>query len=62
MAESSATDILLIPVGAIMLYLGLSWKRPSYAGGNVRKFGLIFVESFFIVYGIISVFRMIFLE
>ena len=49
--------VFSIALGLISLYLGLAWKKPTYGGGIVRKYGSIVLGFFLVIYGIILCFK-----
>ena len=54
MKENTIKDLLFILIGIIGLIVGLTWKKPSYGGGVVHKYGVIVIGFIFLIYGIIS--------
>lgn len=56
MKDSIADNFLSIIAGVVALLLGLKWKKPSYGGGVVHKYGLIVLGAMCIIYGIASFF------
>jgi hypothetical protein len=56
MQKDTGYTILFILVGIVSLILGLTWKKPTYGGGTVRKYGAIILGVTFLLYGIFSLF------
>ena len=56
MKDDIIGNFLFIIAGVIALYIGLKWKKPSYGGGVVHKYGLIILGSMCVIYGIASFF------
>jgi hypothetical protein len=56
MQKDTAYNILFILVGIVSLILGLTWKKPTYGGGTVRKYGAIILGVILLLYGIFSLF------
>ncbi len=54
MNEDTKYDLLLLVLGIFSLYLGLSWKKPSYGGGFVHKYTAIVLGVLVICFAIIS--------
>ncbi len=46
MNEDTKYDLSLLVLGIFSLYLGFSWKKPSYGGGFVQKYTAIVFGSF----------------
>ena len=46
--------ILFILLGTISFDLGLTWKKPTYRGSVVHKYGALILGVGIILYGIIS--------
>ena len=56
MYDDTKYNILSILLGLVALYLGLTWKKPSYGGGVVQKYTSIVVGIMSLLYGIFSLF------
>jgi hypothetical protein len=54
MNENIKYGFLFLTVGVASLYFGLSWKKPSYGGGIVHKYGSIALGIIFIIASIFS--------
>jgi len=56
MQKDTGFNILFILIGMVSLILGLTWKKPTYGGGFVRKYGAIILGIIFLLYGVFSFF------
>jgi hypothetical protein len=56
MSEHTKYSLLAILLGIICLYLGLTWKKPTYGGGIVQKYTSIVLGAMSLLYGIFSLF------
>ncbi|CAN5511009.1 hypothetical protein BH10BAC2_BH10BAC2_48320 [soil metagenome] len=57
MSENLGYGLFSLIVGIISLYIGMKLKKPSWAGGVVRKYGLIAIGILGIINGIILLLR-----
>ena len=51
--------LLFAGLSIISLYLGLSWKRPTYGGGAVHKYAAVSLGILFGIYSIYLVTKLI---
>lgn len=45
-----------ILIGAVLLILGITWKKPSYGGGVIHKYASIVLGFISVFYGLFSLF------
>ena len=59
MNENIKYGILFILVGVIGLFLGITWKKPNYESGKVRKYLSIAGGILAIIFGIIRLLQVL---
>ena len=62
LSEATATDqstkfaLMFAGMSIVSLYLGLTWRKPSYGGGVVRKYGALVMG---IICGLYSIYLLV---
>ena len=57
MSEDIKYGLLFLGIGLLNLYIGVAWKKPSYGGGVVRKYGSICLGITLVLYSIFLLVR-----
>jgi len=59
MNEDLKYGLLFLGIGVLSLYIGISWKKPSYGGGVGHKYASIGVGVIFLAYSIFLLVRLL---